>query len=397
MKSPAELSRRWARQWEVADNREERLLRAEAWPVSLPIGKPTPAQFMSQTDRVREHLRHWRAVTIGRVIWETVTFRSGSEPIGVPVDWMLSNPSEWVAACGDPVILRDYERLDRLVSAVDPLFHRVLVRQRQLLQDKPEAQIIKAADVAMALTPGCAAGRPLRALSVCGSDSKFFERHRGLLIRLLDERFDEQVSELGLEAFLDAPDEGEHWLLVAPLFPQLLPFAQQRVRARELAATPLPASHILIVENERCLHQLGPLPNTIAVLGSGLNLEWMNATWLKDKSIAYWGDIDTWGLVMLAAARRRQPHLEPLLMDRELFDVTCPTLSVNESRPAGEQPPEGLTAAERDLYQYLRKLGKGRIEQEFLPRERVVAALEEWCQLNQMKSALASRCPPPAT
>jgi hypothetical protein len=250
------------------------------------------------------------------------------------------------------------------------------------LQDKPEAQIIKAAEVALALTPGCATGRPLRALSVCGIDSKFFERHRGLLIDLLDERFDGQVSELGLEAFLDAPDEGEHWLLVAPLSPELLPFAQQRVRARELAATPLSASHILIVENERCLHQLPKLPNTIAVLGSGLNLEWMNATWLKDKRIAYWGDIDTWGLVMLSAARTRQPHLEPVLMDRELFDAMCSALSVNESRPADERPPEGLTASERDLYQHLRGLEKGRIEQEFLPREKVVAALEGWYPLN---------------
>jgi hypothetical protein len=378
MKSPAELSQRWARQWEVADNREQRLLLAEVWPVSLPIGKPTPAQFTRQTDLIREHLQRWRAVTIGRVIWETVAFRSGSEPMEVPIKWVLSNPSEWVAACGDPLIVRDYERLDRLVSAVGPLFRRALVRQRQLLQDKPEAEIIKATEVAMALTPGSAAGRPLRALSVCGIDSKFFERHRGLLIHLLDERFDGQVSELGLEAFLDAPDEGQHWLLVAPLSPELLPFSQQRVRARELAATPLPASHILIVENERCLHQLPKLPNTIAVLGSGLNLEWMNATWLKDKRIAYWGDIDTWGLVMLAAARRRQPHLEPLLMDRELFDATCSTLSVNESRPAGEQPPEGLTAPEKDFYQHLRNLEKGRIEQEFLLRERVVAALESW-------------------
>ena len=378
MKSPAELSQRWARQWEVADNREQRLLLAEVWPVSLPIGKPTPAQFTRQTDLIREHLQRWRAVTIGRVIWETVAFRSGSEPMEVPVKWVLSNPSEWVAACGDPLIVRDYERLDRLVSAVGPLFRRALVRQRQLLQDKPEAEIIKATEVAMALTPGSAAGRPLRALSVCGIDSKFFERHRGLLIHLLDERFDGQVSELGLEAFLDAPDEGQHWLLVAPLSPELLPFSQQRVRARELAATPLPASHILIVENERCLHQLAKLPNTIAVLGSGLNLEWMNATWLKDKRIAYWGDIDTWGLVMLAAARRRQPHLEPLLMDRELFDATCSTLSVNERRPAGEQPPEGLTAPEKDFYQHLRNLEKGRIEQEFLLRETVVAALESW-------------------
>jgi hypothetical protein len=378
MKSPAELSQRWARQWEVADNREQRLLLAEAWPVSLPIGKPTPSQFMRHTDRVREHLQRWRAVTIGRVIWEPVTFRSGSEPIDVPVKWVLSNPSEWAAACGDPVVLEDYERLGRLVSAVDPMFRRSLVRQRQLLRDKPEAELTKAAEVALALTAGCAAGRPLRALAVCGIDSKFFERHRSLLIQLLDERFDGQVSEIGLEAFLGALDDGEHWLLVAPLSPALLPFSQQRVRARELAATPLPATHILIVENERCHHQLPPLANTIVILGSGLNLEWMNAPWLNDKRIAYWGDLDTWGLVMLASARRRQPHLVPLLMTREIFDALSSTLSVRESRPAPQQPPEGLSAPEQDLYRHLLKLEKGRIEQEFLPRDRVVAALENW-------------------
>jgi hypothetical protein len=381
MKSPAELSQRWARQWDVADNREQRLLLAEAWPVALPIGKPTPTQFMRNNDLVREHLRCWRAVTIGRVIWEPGTFRSGSEPIEVPVKWVLSNPSEWAAACGDPLILEDYERLGRLVSAVDPIFHRSLVRQRQLLEDKSEADITRAAEVAMALTPGCATRRPLRALSVCGIDSKFFERHRGLLTHLLDERFDGQVSEIGLESFLDALDDGEHWLLVAPLAPALLPFAQQRVRARELAANPLPASHIVIVENERCHHQLPPLPNTIAILGSGLNLEWMNAPWLRDKRIAYWGDLDTWGLVMLANARRRQPDLEPVLMTREVFDALSSTLSVSEMRPAAEKPPEELTAPERDLYRHLHKLEKGRIEQEFLPRERVVTALEDWYAL----------------
>ena len=136
MKSPTELSQRWARQWEVADTREQRLLLAEAWPVSLPIGKPTPAQFMRQTDLVREHLQRWRAVTVGRVICETVAFRSGSEPIEVPVRWVLSNPSEWVAACSDPLIARDYERLDRLVSAVEPLFRR-LPELQQILMDCP--------------------------------------------------------------------------------------------------------------------------------------------------------------------------------------------------------------------------------------------------------------------
>jgi len=58
-------------------------------------------------------------------------------------------------------------------------------------------EVIRAAKVALPLSHGCAEGRPLRALSILGTDSKFFGRHRALL--------------------------------VAALTPGLLPFARQRV------------------------------------------------------------------------------------------------------------------------------------------------------------------------
>ncbi|MBM0105832.1 hypothetical protein JM946_13915 [Steroidobacter sp. S1-65] len=378
MKSPADLARRWAKQWGVADTREERLLAPDAWPVALSIGKPTPTQFTHHTQEVRNHLQRWRAVSIGHVRWEPVSFRSGSDPVEVPVTWELRMPSEWIAACADSGIQQEYERLGRLVSASDSAFHRLLVRRRHLLLDTPEAEIIKAMQVAMHLFPSCAEGRPLRALSICGSDSKFFERNRSLLIHLLDVRFEGQVSDLGLEVFLDALDEGEHWVLVAPLEPDLLPFAQQRVRARELTARALPGTHVLLVENDRCLHQLPALSGTVAVLGAGLNLNWLGAPWLTNKRIGYWGDIDTWGLVMLAKAREQQSHLEALLMDRKLFDALEVTLAVVERRPAGAQPSQGLTDAEIELYRYLQGRERGRLEQEFVPRERVIAAIEQW-------------------
>ena len=378
MKSPTELARRWAKQWEVADTREQRLLDGRSWPVSLPIGKPSAAEFTQRTGDVREHLKRWRAVGIGRVLWERVIFRGGGEPVEVPVYWVLDSPSEWAAACDEPVVRKEFERLGRLVAAADPVFHRTLVRQRYLLQDRPEAEFVQVIELARVLNPGCAAGRPLRALGVCGVDSKFFERHRAFIVQLLDARFDGQVSELGLEAFLDALDESEHWLLVAALATGLLPFVQQRVRAREIATRPLPGSHLVIVENERCLYQLPSLPDTVAVLGAGLNLEWLRVAWLRDRRIAYWGDLDTWGLLMLSRARERQPHLESILMSRELFDVLAPASAVVERSPAGEQLPNGLTDPERELYVYLRELEKGRLEQEMIPREQVITEFMEW-------------------
>ncbi len=91
MKSPAELALRWAKQWEVADTREQRLLDARSWPVSLPIGKPSTAEFTQRTTDAREHLKRWRAVGVGRVLWESVTYRGASEPVDVPVQGSMGS------------------------------------------------------------------------------------------------------------------------------------------------------------------------------------------------------------------------------------------------------------------------------------------------------------------
>jgi hypothetical protein len=378
MKTPAELARKWQQQWESADYREQRLLNPESWPISLPIGRPTPADFVNHTGRLREHVERWRAVRVGRVHFESLRFRAGSESVELPVEWELRRPSEWAQATNNLSMQREYERLGRLIAATDPLFHRILIRQRSLTADKSESEVIHAGRVAMALNPGCADGRPLRALSIAGTDSKFFERHRNLIVQFLDARFAEEVSDQGLEAFLGALDERDHWLLIAPLDPGLLPFKQQRIRASELIATSLPGSHVLIVENERCIHQLPCLPQTVAILGAGLNLEWMQADWLQIKQIGYWGDIDTWGLQMLARARQLRPELTALLMTQQIFESQRLTLAVCEPTPADEEPPSALDETEKALYRYLCEAEKGRLEQEFLPQATVSTALKAW-------------------
>jgi hypothetical protein len=378
MKTPADLAARWLKQWRLADNRELRLLHADAWPIKLPIGRPTAAELTHQTDRVRAHLQRWRAVTVGQIVWEPVKFRSASEPVDVPVYWRLNRPSEWITATGDPSAYAEFVRLERLLDAIDPRYHRLIVRQPSLTEDKRIAEILTAAKVALELTPGCARGRPLRALSVCGIDTKFFERHRALMAQLLDVLFDGEVDNLGLEAFLGALDETDHWVLLAPLEQGLLPFRQQRIRTTELLDVTLPASRVLIVENEKSLYQLPPVCDTIAILGAGLNLGWLEGRGFEGKQIAYWGDLDTWGLQMLATARGYRPQLHVLLMTRDTFDTHAALSAVAERDPAAESPPIALTEAESMLYRHLRTLERGRLEQEFLPTQLVGDAVATW-------------------
>jgi hypothetical protein len=312
------------------------------------------------------------------VRWQEVAFRSAAEPVSLPQHWLLRSPEEWAQASADAQVRLELQRLRSLLERVDRRFHSLMVRQRALWRDRNDDEVVQATALALALEPGIAAGRPLRALALAGIDSKFMERHRALVTALLDIRFDGQTSQVGLGSFLDAADEGEHWLLVAPLSPGLLPFAQQRVRARELRDTPLPAQRILVIENDRCLHLLPALPDTIAVLGSGLDLAWLCADWLRERRLAYWGDMDTWGLRMLARARTLQPHLVPLLMDQPLFERLADTLAVPEPIGAGTAPPDGLTDSEQAFYRSLLDRVKGRIEQEFLPRNIVMDALSRW-------------------
>lgn len=378
MKSPEVLAAKLARQWSDAAIREKRLLSPETWPIELSIGRPGPELLHNDPAAVRDHLQRWRAVTVGEVSWVSSGYRATSEALEIPKFWQIHSPSQWVEACNDRSISNEYNRLGRIVNAIDPIFHPLIVRQRNQVMARSPEEVISAAEVAMLLSPGYAGGLPLRALSISGCDSKFFERNRNLLQQMLIQRFGELAQKCTLEQFLGAQETGDHWLLVVPLDEGLLPFEQQRIRASELFNGVLPGTHVLIVENERCLYLLPNVPKTIAVLGSGLNLGWLKAGWLRQRQVAYWGDIDTWGLLMLARARAACPTLQPLMMDMETFAQNAPDSAVSEPETAGDQIPKELNSPEQSLYRHLLSQERGRLEQEFIPKTAVQSSIKSW-------------------
>lgn len=380
MKSPIEISLHLARQWYQSSIRVRRLLVPRTWPLSVSIGKPSSSLFSQDPKAVQRHVEAWREVKVGTVDWEYITYRAGLNPVSMPLQWSFRNPSEWIEATGDQEILTEYKKLEYLTERVDAGFHALFVAQRQLWLKKDVDELITAADVAMRLEAGCAKGRTFRMLAEYGVDTKFFERNTTLLTRLLDERFEGEPSQQGLAIFLDALDESNHWLLLVPLAPDLLPFKRLRVTTAELTEADWPCTRILAVENEQCLHLLPELPGTIAVLGSGLDLRWLAAPKLARMSIGYWGDLDTWGLLMLARARRYQPNIKPLLMDRLLFDTYAPERAVIEPVKADSSAPEGLEHLEVELYRHLLQQERGRLEQEYLPREVVWSTLANWIE-----------------
>ena len=378
MKSPSQIADKLKRQWHNSNKREYRLLSGgEAWPISESIGKPKPKVMANDLDGVIQHNNAWKQIKTGKVIWESVKFRAAAEPVSVPISWQLNKPSEWIQACSNQTIQREFDAMAQLVEKTDPALHSLLIRRRSLWQNKPLHEVIQACRVAATLTPGYANGKPLRTLSLENIDTKFFERHARLITKLLDTRFEDEVSAIGLEMFLDALQEGDHWLLVIDLDGSQLPFNKQRVSTKELARTNLPGRHLLIVENERCQHQLPVLKNTIAVLGAGFDLDWTNNPNFTTKHIGYWGDIDTWGLQCLSKARAHLPHLQTLMMNEEVYNAHL-ALAVCEPVAAGQDVPDTLSAAESALYNKLLTSDAGRLEQEFLPDSLVQQTVTQW-------------------
>ncbi len=378
MKSPVELKVALRRQWENATLREARLLGASgAWPTFLSIGRPSPRKLHSDLDGVKRHVEAWRQVKTGEVLWEQVQYRATSAPVAIPIHWKLNKPTEWIDAIGDSAVRHEFQAMSILVEKTAPVFHSLFVRRRSLWSGKLIQEVLQASRLAMVLAPGCAQGRPMRTVSLEGIDTKFFERHAKLVTALLDARFDGEVSRIGLEDFLEAFREGDHWLLIEDLDGSLLPFKKIRIRSSELRDTALPGSRLLIIENEVCQHQLPEAADTVAVLGAGFDLNWTEGQWLASKRVAYWGDIDTWGLQFLSKVRTNMPHLEALLMTVDVyerfFDSTVP-----EPVVAGSELPTGLSDAEGHLYRRLLQEKRGRLEQEFLPLEHVQKCILDW-------------------
>jgi len=382
VKSPTELRVKLQRQWQNADLREARLLgdfscSNYSWPMQLSIGKPSVLAIKDSSAQLRQHIKNWRQQKTGLVEWRSKKYQSVSTVVDIPALWCIRSNEEWVAACEDKMIDKEFNFLRDTLKQIATPFHSLIIRQRNLWHKKSSQQIVQCCQLAMQLQAGCAQGKPLRALSFVNIDSKFIEINRALLIKLLNIRFSNALKTKTLEEFLGAAQDNDHWLLVMPLANNILPFKQIRIRASELAITKLPATHILVVENEQSRYQLPELENTIAILGAGLNLNWLKNPFFKHCHIAYWGDIDSWGLKMLAMAKKHQPKLTPVLMDAKTFSENQ-QLAVNEPQSAGEETPQGLNSIEIQLYLKLRKLNEGRLEQEFLAKDVVHEVLILW-------------------
>lgn len=211
-------------------------------------------------------------------------------------------------------------------------------------------------------------GAFLRQISAPGVDTKFVERHRGVLAEMLG------VS-ASATGFLT-----ELGLAVKPELVRLRGWgslSEVTLRLAELAQLNVDPVTVLIVENEITFLSV-PLPKQgLVIWGRGFDVGRLGGLpWLRSARVHYWGDLDTHGFAILNQVRAAVPAAGSVLMDRA-------TLLAHRDRWVTEPVPtsarlERLDAREREVYEALvsDELGSQvRLEQERIDWEWVVPRL----------------------
>lgn len=372
------------REWHNRSRLKQRLL-GVLTEVKIGLKPPSGSAVIEDIGHFQTYIAAWRAFTPqALVVWENKNYRQlGEQKIAtffalndLPslIDFVgaegVKHHQQWLAVM-TPILTLSQQLYPVLVKHLDTV-ETLTVDDAQLI-----AQLLPQ------LKPGMGQGSYLRALPLCGVDTKFLEKHHLLVADLLDCLYDDALSaQGGLLAWLDCQDNPKGWLTIRPLCQQTA--AQMgglsilQLPIETLKTKPLPAQHILVVENMQSGLGLGPMDNTIAVFGGGKNISWMEADWLQDKKVAYWGDIDTWGLAILSDVRRRWPNIVALMMD-ETTVFTHQQRMVTEEKPV-ETLPEYLNAEETKLFEQLKTghFAGSRLEQERLSPDYIQATLLEW-------------------
>jgi len=373
------------REWNNEANLKARLLNRKPFPIRIGLKPPAGRSAIADMTHYQKFIGEWHAHSSRKYVqWESRNYRVLSDQT-VPKFFILENIKELIEFVGEGALKRSRrwtKNMSPLLAISEELYPALVKHLKRIeLMRASDSKLL--ADLVKQLSSQMGVGQYLRALPLVGVDTKFLENHQALISDILDISYDGEISAAGgLLAWLGCLENPRGWLTVRPLCEKVRAniggFSVMQLHCDVLREHALPANNILVVENMQSGLGLPLLKDTIAVFGGGKNVAWMDAEWLKTRNVAYWGDIDTWGLSILSDARSKLSSIKAIMMDSE-------TLSIHEERMAIEPKPiEGLpefiTEAEEQIFSGL-KAGNyrgSRLEQERLSPDYISTKLEAW-------------------
>ena len=352
--TPEDIRNRIRRDWDNG-----RMLSGDTvFPLRIPLKKPDSRALTAQFEAARHWISNLTAATGFQLEW-----REFNHPqLGcnrIPVAAIIESERDALALIGKQ---RDGAHFRTLVATISdahpPLLPWLLKRPLNVL-DQAESwlRLIAVVDWVIAHPRS---NIYLRQIDLASIDSKFIERHRGLLGEMLDlvlapAAIDSQFT--GVRGF-----ERRYGFKAKPALIRLR-FLDHKLRiqglsdlcisSEEFSRLTLVVKHVFITENEINFLAFPEVPDSLVLFGAGYGFDHLaQAAWLHHKNIYYWGDLDTHGFAILDQLRSKFPSAHSLLMDRASL-LAHKDFWGNETSPTTREL-ERLRPDEAALYDDLR-------------------------------------------
>jgi hypothetical protein len=376
------------REWQNFTNLKARLLNDKPFPIRVGLKLPTGQLAVGDMEHFQKFIGQWRLFAAQHLIeWDTRNYRVLAEQT-LPKFFVLKNVQELIEFVGDGALKRSQiwkTNMSPLLK-VYPETYSALVKNLNTIETMNPADASLLPDLIKQLIPAMGTGKYLRALPLVSVDTKFLEKYQSLITDVLDNIHNDAVSNSGgLLKWLGCNANPTGWLTIRPLCEKTKAkiggFPVLQLSGDVLKQQALPARNILVVENMESGLGLPSLPDTIAIFGGGKNVAWMEAAWLKSKNVAYWGDLDTWGLSILSDVRTKLPTVTVLMMDQKTLLLHKDRMV--EERKSVDNLPEFLTTSETEIFLNLKNTYKltSRLEQERLSPDYIKTELEAWIEI----------------
>ncbi len=294
-----------------------RFAAGQEWePLGLPIRGPTSRQIGDQLGDVQRWAAQWAQAARGplRIEYKQVGGRHfGTNSIPGRA-WLDSYADTWALLN----VGREVSRLTELAETVRG------TRLSPWMTSHP-LRALRLADEWASLLATVRwiddrqkSGMYLRQVDVPGVDTKFIERHKGVLSELLDAQLDlsrvhaTEPDFAGRFGFARKPAQVRFRIAG-----RVCGFTELSVRASEFDTPPDGTTQVFILENEITYLAFPLRAGTMAILGGGYAVPVLACLrWLAALDVVYWGDLDTHGFAILHQLRHHVPHARSMLMDR---------------------------------------------------------------------------------
>lgn len=373
----ADLNKRWSKgQFLQVDS-------AHQFPLSIRIKHPSSQQLADDFAACQQWVKQFKDSSEYRIEWKEFDYRRLGKN-RIPVAVVFEKLNDVIGYLNKQKDYAQFQQLAKLLVQNLPQLSAWLAQYPfKVLHYANELQSLILVTLWMQKNP-----QPsiyLRQIKLPEVDTKLVEQHKKLLtewwdIVLPDQHIQQQTT--GIKKFEQRYGfNSKPQMLRFRILDQALSIkglTDLAIPEEDFCALNLDVDTVFVTENDINGLTFPDFSRAIVLFGRGYGFDYLEqASWLKNKQIYYWGDIDTHGFAILNQFRQHLPQTKSLLMDEETL-MSHRQQWVKEQKPTQVDLPH-LNEAEHKLYNRLRynQIQQNlRLEQEYVSYSMLLSRLK---------------------